>query len=326
VASLEASLEAAGGRIRHRYPVSAVTRSPEGWLVSAPGTDSILATTAVVSAIPPQAMLLELVTPVPANLRRRMGQVETVSANLSQFSLAAALRQAPPLGSLAGSGFEGSQLWLLTDPAAVLASPAAALTGSLARRPGVLVTFPSVIDPSVAPGAASMWANGFLANRLARPGGWAGATEDATERIWSTVESCLPGTRELVTESVFTTPADLTARTGAMNPGTHVSATLAQLLGGRPARGCADHRSGIDGIYLTGAGTNPGPSVSGLPGRACAEALLEDLRARQPGGRLRATRRDARAEWSRAVNISAMAVRARRAGRSVDRPTRDVGR
>ena len=56
-----------------------------------------------------------------------------------------------------------------------------------------------------------------------------------------------------------------------------MSTIIGQLLAGRPARGSADHRSGIDGVYLTGAGTNPGPSISGLPGRACAEAILADL-------------------------------------------------
>ncbi len=113
----------------------------------------------------------------------------------------------------------------------------------------------------------------------------------ASGRVWATVDSCLPGVRELVTDSVFTSSEDLTRRTGAVNAGAHVSTIIGQLLAGRPARGSADHRSGIDGVYLTGAGTNPGPSVSGLPGRACAEAILADFaaagsgRARRPVAR-----------------------------------------
>jgi beta-carotene ketolase (CrtO type) len=154
--------------------------------------------------------------------------------------------------------------------------------------------------------------NGFVAHRLNRPGGWAAGAAEAEERIWATVEACLPGVRELVTESVFVSPEDLTRRTGAVNAGHHVSATLGQLLAGRPVRGCANYRTGIDGFYLTGAGTNPGSSISGLPGRACAEALLDDL---ADGWQARARRpmRVARRELGRLRRMSAAALDTRRA-------------
>ena len=60
------------------------------------------ATRAVVSAIPPQDAVLRLIDPdaVPARVRRRFEQVEVVSGNLSQFTLAAALRGPPPVGHL----------------------------------------------------------------------------------------------------------------------------------------------------------------------------------------------------------------------------------
>jgi phytoene dehydrogenase-like protein len=249
---------------------------------------------------------------VPQRLRRRFEQVEVLSGNLSQDSLAAALRGQPPVGGLPG-GFAGSQLWLLPEPAAVLDGPSAALAGTFPARPGVLITFPSILDAAAAPpGAATAWVNGFVAHRLDRPGGWTAGAAEAEARIWATVESCLPGVHELVTESVFVSPEDLTRRTGAVNAGGHVSATLSQLLAGRPVRGCANHRAGIDGLYLTGAGTNPGPSVSGLPGRACAEALLDDL---ADGWRDRARRpvTAARRELARLRRLSAAALDARRA-------------
>jgi beta-carotene ketolase (CrtO type) len=321
IESLRNAITASGGRIRCDHRVSGVKRHADGWQVETTTGGDILATLAVVSAIPPQDMILKLIGPaaaVPAALRRRLQGVEVVSGNLSQFTIAAALRARPPMDQLDGTGFEGSQLWLLSEPGAVLASQAAALTGEIAEKPGVLVTFPSIIDPSAAPGAGSVWINGFLARRLSRPGGWAVAVPDATERIWSTVDSCLPGVRELVSDSVFTTPDDLTERTAAENPGFHVAATLHQLFGGRPARGCANHRSGIDGIYLTGAGTNPGPSVSGLPGRACAQALLTDMRAKVPGGRVRATWTAIGQEWARARTMTALVRDIRRTASGVD--------
>jgi beta-carotene ketolase (CrtO type) len=318
-----------GGRVRCDFPVGRVSRASRdrdggGWRIesaSSSRSDAVVATRAVVSAIPPQDTVLRLLDPdaVPANVRRRFERVEVVSGNLSQFTLAAALRDRPPVGHLE-PGFEGSQLWLLPEPACALQNAAAALAGTLAARPGVLLTFPSLLDPSAAPdGAATAWINGFVAHRLCTEmideGGWARGgrgAQVASERVWATVESCLPGVRALVTDSVFTSADDLTRRTGAVNAGAHVSTIITQLLAGRPARGSADHRSGIEGVYLTGAGTNPGPSISGLPGRACAEAVLADLAASAGWGRVRRPVAAARRELARWRRLSELTLAVRR--------------
>ena len=269
VDALQSAVVGLGGRVRCEFPVSRVSRRDGGWRIESTGSDAVFASRAIVSAVAPQDAILRLIDQqaVPARLRRRFERVEVISGNLSQFTLAAALRSPPPVDHLR-PGFAGSQLWMLPEPAGALANAAAALAGTLAARPGVLLTFPSLLDPSAAPeGAATAWINGFVAHRLATAGGWERGSEVASERVWATVDACLPGVRELVTDSVFTSSADLTARTGAVNAGAHVSTIISQLLAGRPTRGTADHRSGIDGVYLTGAGTNPGPSVSGLPGQ-----------------------------------------------------------
>lgn len=326
VGALERALTSAGGRIERDFPVSTVTHQPEGWAVASESGSRLLATRAVVAAIPPQDLLLDMIRPrdaVPPDLRRRFERIEVVSGNLSQFGLAAALSRRPDLAELEGTAFEGSMLWLLADPSAAFASHAAALAGTVPAMPGAVVTFPSIVDPSIAASpAASVWINGFVAHQLARPGGWAAARSEVAENIWTTVESCLPGLRDLVTDSVMMTPADLTARTGALNAGLHVSATLNQLLGGRPVRGCADHRSGVDGIYLTGAGTNPGPSISGLPGRACAEAVLADLGSDDRRGRWGHRARMLGPEWSRARNLAKLAREIRK---SWPPPPRAIG-
>jgi phytoene dehydrogenase-like protein len=56
--------------------------------------------------------------------------------------------------------------------------------------------------------------------------------------------------------------------------------------GGEIWRGWPAHRSPVPGLYLTGATTHPGGSVSGRPGRNTARRLLRDLGmapARVPG-------------------------------------------
>jgi beta-carotene ketolase (CrtO type) len=301
-----------GGRFRCDFAVSRVSRGPGGWRIESSDSDTVFASRAVVSAVAPQDAILRMLDPnaVPARLRRHFERVEVISGNLSQFTLAAALRHLPAVDHLP-PGFAGSQLWMLPDPACALENPAAALAGAIAARPGVLLTFPSLLDPSAAPnGAATAWINGFVAHRLVADGGWDRGAEVASERAWATIDTCLPGVGDLVTHSVFTSAQDLTERTGSVNAGAHVSTIIGQLLAGRPARGSADHRSGIDGVYLTGAGTNPGPSVSGLPGRACAEAILADLAT--GSGPARRRERAARRELARWRRLSHLAVATRR--------------
>ena len=47
----------------------------------------------------------------------------------------------------------------------------------------------------------------------------------------------------------------------------------------RPLPELANYKTPIEGLFLTGAGTHPGGSISGMPGRNCARILLH---AQQP--------------------------------------------
>jgi hypothetical protein len=109
-----------------------------------------------------------------------------------------------------------------------------------------------------------------------------------------------------VEHEVLTTPDDLTAFTGADNPGSHVAPIPSQTLGSRPVRGFANYRTPIDGIFLTGAGTHPGGGVSGASGRACAQAVLRSF---GPVG----------TRIGHGVRIAVQVVRAFRAARGLDR-------
>lgn len=50
--------------------------------------------------------------------------------------------------------------------------------------------------------------------------------------------------------------------------------TLEQMIFFRPLPEIANYQTPIDGLFLTGAGTHPGGSISGLPGRNCARVFL----------------------------------------------------
>ncbi|MGI9031213.1 MAG: phytoene desaturase family protein [Ilumatobacteraceae bacterium] len=277
VDALVGSLTAAGGSIRTGDGVTAVQRSGASWLVSTAGGVTVTARRAVVSAMAPRPFLLEVLgDALTGRARRRIEDVREVVDNVSQLTLAAAIDDASRLPSVGRPELDAGTFWLLPTPAAATEAYEAALLRRLARTPSTLVTFPSVADPSAAPpGGATMWANSFTARVLYdRP--WAASVDDASDAVWRTIDSCLPGVRAGVRHEVLTTPDDMFKHNGAENAGNHVAPIPAQLLGARPAPGFG-HATPIDGIYLTGAGTHPGGGISGAPGRTCARTILDRL-------------------------------------------------
>lgn len=321
VNALVSCVEAAGGRLVRDFEVSEIAQAGSGqnhheWHVRSAQGQQITASRAVVSAIPPQTTLLQLVRPaslVPPKIRGRTQEVEVLSGNMSQLTLTATL-DGLPASSLTNTQL-ASTLWLMPEPDACLDTYTAAASNRLPDRLGTLLTFPSVMDPSlVTPPHATMWVNSFVAARL-DGGGWNQQQRDrCIDLVWATIEACLPGTRRRSTGEVLTTPADLERLTGALNPGNHIASIPSQMLRDRPARGLANRRTPIDGIYLTGAGTHPGGGVSGASGRATALAIIADLRSRS---RVTQTRESARAV-ARQLAMSREAWQAaRRAGRLV---------
>ncbi|MGI9053461.1 MAG: phytoene desaturase family protein [Ilumatobacteraceae bacterium] len=278
VQALTASALDAGAIVLCGVTVDALRRSGGSWRVHTTGGGSVVARRGVVSAMAPRPFLLDILrgalTPRP---RRRVEHMQEVVDNVSQLTLAAAIDDDSCLPAFGRPELDAGTMWLLAEPAAVTEAYTAALIGQLPSAPATLVTFPSVADPAAAPpGRATMWADSFVARRLhGRP--WTRARSEASDAVWRTIESCLPGLHDHVRHEVVTTPDDLTAKNGAENAGNHIAPIPGQLLGARPALGFGHHRTPVDGIYLTGAGTHPGGGLSGVPGRLCARAVLDDL-------------------------------------------------
>jgi beta-carotene ketolase (CrtO type) len=55
--------------------------------------------------------------------------------------------------------------------------------------------------------------------------------------------------------------------------------TLEQMVFFRPLPELANYQTPIDGLYLTGAGTHPGGSISGMPGRNCAHVFINSQKS-----------------------------------------------
>jgi phytoene dehydrogenase-like protein len=87
------------------------------------------------------------------------------------------------------------------------------------------------------------------------------------------------GIEELEIGRWVESPPEMTERTNVPNGNVyHVDMTLARMGPLRPALGFGGYRMPVRGLYLSGAGAHPGPSVSGLPGQQAARALLSDLK------------------------------------------------
>jgi phytoene dehydrogenase-like protein len=141
--------------------------------------------------------------------------------------------------------------------------------GRVSQHPFVLVTQPSVLDPSRAPeGKHTLWAYIHVP---------AGSELDATEVITSQLEAVAPGFRDTILASAAMTARDV----AAYNPndvGGDISGgaiTLAQLIR-RPVLSTNPWRTPIDGLYLCSASTPPGPSVQGMNGWYAARLALRE--------------------------------------------------
>lgn len=141
--------------------------------------------------------------------------------------------------------------------------------GGGAEHPYLLVTQPSIADPSRAPaGKHVLWAYTHVP---------AGSTLDATELVTAEVERFAPGFRDVVLASASSSATEL----AAYNPnyvGGDIYAgelTLGQLVK-RPVVSTAPWRTPVDGVYLCSSATPPGPAVHGMNGWWAAKLALRE--------------------------------------------------
>jgi len=150
-------------------------------------------------------------------------------------------------------------------------------------RPPLLCISSSVVDSTRAPaGHHTLKVVGFLPYEL-RDGGperWDAVKDDVSDAL---LEHYLRHTAGLKRQDILArhveSPLDLERRNphnyrGSCHGGEQ---DLAQEGALRPMAGWADYRLPVAGLYQTGATTHPGASVTGAPGRNCAQVLLEDL-------------------------------------------------
>ena len=147
--------------------------------------------------------------------------------------------------------------------------------GRASREPVIELRFPSVTQPGLAPPGmhVAMLRVQYTPWEL-RDGEWAGAREAMADGAVAAVERHLPGFTSRIRHRAALSPRDLEARfglpEGAVSRG---EVALDQLLFMRPVAGHARHAMPLPGLFLCGAGTHPGPGLTGLSGLLAARAL-----------------------------------------------------
>jgi phytoene dehydrogenase-like protein len=161
---------------------------------------------------------------------------------------------------------------------------AQALQGIPADPAHIELCFPTVHDPTLAPEGKHIVTIDVNSQpyRL-REGTWDEIKEDRAGRAIATIAEYFPKLPDLIEHRQVVTPLDMERLMG-LTGGHALHGDMApdQLLFLRPARGWANYRTPIDGLYLCGAGSHPGGGVSGANGRNAAREVLRDARRSRP--------------------------------------------
>ncbi|HEY9881944.1 MAG TPA: NAD(P)/FAD-dependent oxidoreductase, partial [Leptolyngbyaceae cyanobacterium] len=152
--------------------------------------------------------------------------------------------------------------------------------------PSLYVVVPTVHDPSMAPpGCHTLWIEFYAPYQIHGAEGngkfGTGWTEElknqVADRVINKIAEYAPNVKDAVIARQIESPADLSDRLGVYKGNFyHIDMTLDQMVFFRPLPEIANYKTPIEGLYLTGAGTHPGGSISGMPGRNCARVFINE--------------------------------------------------
>jgi phytoene dehydrogenase-like protein len=179
---------------------------------------------------------------------------------------------ADPKGALA------SIVSLTTNTAALERSYDAAKYGRVSAQPHVEFMVPSVRWPRLAPeGKHVLVARAqYTPYRLANDATWDDAGSSVfADSVTSVLQQIMPRFSDHVTARSVLSPKDLETRFGLTEGAvTHGEITLDQIMFMRPVAGWGRYSAPIDGLFLGGAGSHPGPGILGAAGWLAAKRAM----------------------------------------------------
>lgn len=149
--------------------------------------------------------------------------------------------------------------------------------GEVSREPHIEISVPTLRWPSLAAaGKHVLLARAQYAPYALRGGAaWDDSRTCALgETVTRAIDRVMPGFASAVLHREILTPADLERRLGVTEGAlTHGELMLDQILFMRPLPGSGRYATPIDGLYLSGVGTHPGPGVLGGAGWLAAKRI-----------------------------------------------------
>lgn len=110
--------------------------------------------------------------------------------------------------------------------------------------------------------------------------GWTDELKNkVADRVIDKLADYAPNVKNAIMARRVESPAELGDRLGVLKGNYyHIDMSLDQVIFFRPLPELANYKTPIEGLFLTGAGTHPGGSISGMPGRNCARVFLHTQR------------------------------------------------
>ena len=208
-------------------------------------------------------------------------QVEGISAEGMTFNIHFAMSGLPEFKAFPGEG-QGPQhqglFWIAPTVEYLERAWDEAKFGSPANEPYLTGIIHSVMDPSMAPpGKHYMTVYGQWAPYHLRDGDWNEIGDSYVKHCVDLMTEYIPNLPEVIDDYFLVSPKELEDRL-YMSQGHmfHGECVPGQLFQHRPFSGWADYRTPIKDLYMCGAGTHPGGTVTGAPGHNAAHEILKD--------------------------------------------------
>ncbi len=243
----------------------------------------------VISNLDVRRLLLQLVEPgaIDSQLRDRVER-RIVNNNETILRIDCALSEVPRFTAYDGQDGDEHLIGtvLIADSVNhVEQAHALAVMGEIPdANPSIYLDIPSVLDPTLAPeGKHTLWIEFFAPYQIAGKEGTGlhgtGWTDELKNKVADNVLNKLaeyaPNLKNSIIARRVESPAELGERLGSYKGNYyHLDMSLDQMIFLRPLPEIANYTTPIKNLYLTGAGTHPGGSISGMPGRNCAQVFL----------------------------------------------------
>lgn len=256
--------------------------------VKVAGGKEYRASRAVISNIDVRRLLLQLVASdaVEPGLREKVDRRIT-NNNETILKIDCALSEVPRFSAYDQDNNENliGTVLIADSMAHVEQAHALATMGKIPdANPSMYLDIPTVLDPTMAPeGKHTLWIEFFAPYQIADKEGTGlhgtGWTDELKNQVADNVINKLadyvPNLKDSIIARRVESPAELGARLGSYKGNYyHLDMTLDQMIFLRPLPEIANYTTPIKNLYLTGAGTHPGGSISGMPGRNCARVFL----------------------------------------------------